>query len=406
MRGRRTSASVVAAVIAWAAIGAVVALRVTAHDTPKAQAAPAPRALVKFSHIYPVEPSAYERPAVGTHTPTVPAQNRIGHQWQVPSLAALAYDLPPGALVRTARHSWQLNAPVELQDGATLTVAGPIRLRLALGAYLVAESGARVAIRRATITAGQPTGKSASTRGGRRGFLVARSGALLRLRHDRIIGLGHLGPQAYGITLDGASPRSAIIDCAIRHDYFGVYLARMHGGHVVANRISGSTVYGIDPHTYNRHLVIARNVVRDSGVHGIILADHSSYSRVVDNRIIGAADHGMILYQRSNHNVIAGNDISHTFDGIVLTDSSHNVLRANHVARVHRFGVRLSGQALNNRFLRNTVGPAIVGFYLYSGPRGNRIRATTFTHDYENVRIRSDAPRNAVTPHPARSELG
>jgi parallel beta-helix repeat protein len=406
MRGRRLSLSVIAALLAWAAIGTIIAFRITTGGTPRASTPPIPRAARSFSHIYPVEPSGYERPAVGTHTPTVPPQDRIGHHRRVPSLTTLAADLPAGVLTHAGRRLWQLNAPIELQDSARLSVIGPVRLRLATRAFIVAETSARLVIRKTTITTAQTAPRPHKSPSEGRGFLVARSGAVLQMRHDRIIGLGHLGPQAYGITLDGASPRSAITDCVIRNDYFGVYLARMRGGRFVANRISDSIVYGIDPHTYNRHLLIADNIVRNSGVHAIILADHTSYSRVLDNRIVGAVDHGVMLYQRSTHNLIAGNTVSHTFDGIVLTDCSHNLIRNNRVAHVHRFAVRVTGQALDNTFLRNKIGPAIVGFYLYSGPTGNRLLANSFVHDYENVRIRSDAPHNVVTPHPRRSELG
>lgn len=400
MAGRRVSLSLVCAVAVWIALGTGIVLWLRHHDPAKATVAHH-RSPTKFSHVYPAEPAGYERPAVGSDTPVVDAAHRIGHGVQLTSLDQLSQLLPPHSLSRIGRNRWLVEVPIELQNGAALSVTAPTGIEFAQGAALVVESHATLALRHVHVAARWSGGRR-----GTAGYIVARSGSILRLVDDSFEGLGHLGPQAYGITFDQASPRSVLSGCTIRNDYFGLYLAKMHGAAVTGNHISASTVYGIDPHTDNTNLLIAHNVVTDSGVHGIILAANTSHSTVRANTVSGAADHGIVLYQHSDDNTIVGNTIENSFDGVVVSDSSNNTLADNVVRHVHRFGFRVTGRADENVLRSDSVDHAIVGVYVYAGPSANKLINMSFRATYEYVRIRSDAPANTVTPRPARSELG
>jgi parallel beta-helix repeat protein len=398
---RRLGIGLLLSLALWAGIATVAFVAVHAQKPP---GPPRSRPEV-FSHLYPPDPVPFERPPVGTVSPTVPAADRVTGPAVLGSLAALAARLPPGTLTAGPGGSWTLRQPVELKLGAVLDLTGPESLELAPGAFLVAEGDASVQLSGMTVTAVGPDGRPASRPTPRRGFLLARSGARLVLRDDRILDLGHLADQAYGLTLDAAAADSQVAGCSIQGGYFGVYLARMHGGLVTRNTIVHSTVYGIDPHTWNSGLVITHNTVRHSGVHGIVLADHTARTTLADNLISGAGDHGIVVYAFSDHNRIIGNRVSETFDGIVVADSSHNLLRANLVDGVTRFGLRMEGLSYGNAVLANTFEHAIVGAYVYRGPAGNRLVGNRFRADYEYLRIRPDAPRNLVLPVPPRSEL-
>jgi poly(beta-D-mannuronate) C5 epimerase len=196
-----------------------------------------------------------------------------------------------------------------------------------------------------------------------------------------------------------------MVDCSVVGDYFGIYLAKMTGGRVVANRFLHSVIYGIDPHTYDSNLLIYGNRVAESGVHGIVLADHASRNRVIGNTILASKDHGIVIYQYSDGNIVERNRIRNTFDGIVVQDGSRNLVAKNVVGPVDRFALRISGLSYDNVVRDNTLGRAIVGAYLYQGPTGNRLLFNRFRRDYENVRIRVDAPGNTVRPWPQRSEI-
>jgi parallel beta-helix repeat protein len=403
----RLTAGVIVSVALWLGIGgATYAFVATRHPAvAKSSVLRHSFGASIFSHIYPPDPAPYERPAVGTSSPLIPPSRRVPSGDQPVSPAELAADLHARTLVRRGPTTWVLERAIEFDAGTALTLTGPLRLELAPGAFIVAERGAAIRLTGVTVVAVDRSGLPEPQPLPSRGFIDARHAALIVLSHDTFVDLGHLGDQAYGVTLDGASPRSAMVDCAVSHDYFGIYLGRLSGGVVSGNRIADSFVYGIDPHTWDRHLVIEHNHVSGSGVHGIIVADHASDNTIVDNVVTSSHDHGIVVVQFSDGNVISGNVVRDTFDGIVVSDSSGNRITGNRIGPVDRFGLRISGLSADNLVEHNAFGKAILGAYLYQGATRNRLVDNTFTHEYETVRVRSDAPRNVVSPAPPRSEL-
>jgi parallel beta-helix repeat protein len=93
------------------------------------------------------------------------------------------------------------------------------------------------------------------------------------------------------------------------------------------------------------------------------------------------------------------------FDGIVVQDSSHNRVASNVVDGARRFGLRMTGASEANFILGNTFEHALLGVYLYAGPTGNTLTRNRFAANREDLRIRSDAPRNTVSPVPPKSEV-
>ena len=119
----------------------------------------------------------------------------------------------------------------------------------------------------------------------------------------------------------------------------------------------------------------------------------------------GAGDHGIMLFDRSDDNLVQGNKVGHTFDGIVVLDSSGNRVINNTFDPVTRFGLRLSGQSRGNTFDHNTFAHALLGAYIYGGASGNNLLDNNFVAAREDLRVRSDAPGNRVSPVPPRSEV-
>ena len=119
----------------------------------------------------------------------------------------------------------------------------------------------------------------------------------------------------------------------------------------------------------------------------------------------GEAKGKIVLFDHATTNLIVHNRVARAFDGIVVTDSSRNLVNANAVDQVVRFGIRVAHDSTANRFSRNAVSRALLGLYIYGGAIGNSFFTTSFSHNYENVRVRADAPRNAVRPVPSRSEF-
>lgn len=402
---RRIPAGIAVSMLLWIglAVGVYGFARAHSHSAAASRTA-ALASHASFSHVYPPDPVGYERPAVGTTSPIVAAANRVQTGHTLTSVVQLAMALPRGALRQTRPGTWLLTQPVELPAATALVLQGPLVLDFGPGSFIVAEQGGRLDFTGVTVSGVTAAGAPALSPAPSRGFIDARDGAIATMQNDTFSYLGHLGDQSYGLTLNGIRPPT-ISHCTFSHDYFGLYLARLAGGSIVDNNVVDSVIYGIDPHTNDTNLLISGNHISGSGVHGIILADHASHNRVVYNTITTSRDHGLLVYQYSDNNVIEHNHITSTFDGIVVQDSSGNHISDNTVSAVTRFALRISGLSSHNVFVHNALSGAMVGVYVYQGPAYNSIVGTIFTHDYENVRIRSDATAITVTPRPARSEL-
>jgi parallel beta-helix repeat protein len=356
-----------------------------------------------FSHHYPPDRATVERPKVHGKAPLAPPADTLSHGLHVTSLAGLARHLAKGALHKLPSGAWLLRQPVSVDRTARLILRGG-SLELAPGTFLEGRAGGTVELRGMSITGVDRRGRPLVQPLSSRAFLTGRDGGVLVLHGDRIRDLGHLGVVSYGVALRRPGAGSRVTACTIDGGYFGVYMSHADRVVVAGNRISHTSVYGIDPYGHSSRISIVGNVVTDSGLHGIVLADRITHSRVLDNVVRNPRGHGIVLYRGSNHNLVAGNTISGSFDGIVLTDAPHNTIERNSVGPVVRFGIRLSGASTGNVVERNTFSHSLLGAYLYDGASGNRLLGNSFSANRENVRVRSDAPRNVVSPNPGLSE--
>jgi nitrous oxidase accessory protein NosD len=305
---------------------------------------------------------------------------------------------------RLGTHRWLLRQPVAIEGPAVLKVHHATLL-IGPGAFLEVRKRGTLDLRSVHVT-GVGLDRRPMTRPlPSRGFLVATEEGRLVLERDVITDLGHLGDLSYGISIRQSGRGSRITGSTIRDNYFGIYTSHGLGMRITGNRVIDSVVYGIDPQLESRDILIQRNLVRGSGLHGIILSARDREIRVMDNRVMGSRLHGIVLYRGCRHNVVRENLIRHTFDGIVLTSVSHNLVAANTIREAVRFGMRISMGASHNVLRNNEIDDALLGAYLYGGARANRLLQNRFAHDRENVRVRSDAPGNRIRPVPPRSEV-
>lgn len=393
---RWRAASRAATTIAFVAVVLVAAAMAGANG--------ADRGRLRFSHVYPPNPGSLERPKATNPAPRAARALTIGGAQRIASLRQLAAVLPPTTLRNVGGARWRLTAPVDVTKHSRLLIRGGT-LDLAPGVFLQARDGGTVVIENAAVTAVGIDGGPMRVPTPDRGFLVARDGGVLVLRHDRIASLGHLGTVAYGISFRAPGPGSTVTDSAISGNYFGIFMSQAAGVFVVGNTISDSTVYGIDPYGGSHDIVISHNTVVRSGLHAIVLANQVSHIRVIDNQINDAGTHGIVLFGGATRNVVLNNTIAHVLDGIVVTDSSRNRISGNSIDNVTRFGIRMAAGSSLNTFNGNSISHALLGAYVYGGAFDNALLRTTFAHNRENVRVRSDAARTLVDPRPNRSEL-
>jgi parallel beta-helix repeat protein len=237
-----------------------------------------------------------------------------------------------------------------------------------------------------------------------RAFLFSNGGQLV-LHHDRLLNLGHLATLASGVSMYDPAPGSEVTGCLIRGAYIGVFVTQAGGVRISGNQIEGSYLYGLEVHTGSTAVSVEGNAILGSGLDGLVLDAQVEGTRILDNSIRDARLSGIVLYNRADGTLVQGNRIFGGLDGIVLVDSSRNRLAANLVQGVERFGLRMDGGSSFNQATGNTFAQARLGVYVYGGSRGNLLGVNRFVADYENVRIRSDATGNRVSPVPPRSEL-
>jgi parallel beta-helix repeat protein len=376
-------------------VGSAAYITVTSvgHSTPASH----------FSHVYPPNPAEVERPKVSGSLAPVARADMVRGQ-RVTSFASLARLVSRGALRQMKPKTWLLARPIAIAQGATLLAVGPGSLEIAPHAYLESGPGGSVNLKGLRISAVDAAGRPLTDPAPGRGFLLAYRGQLV-LDHDAISFLGELAPLSYGISMHEPAAGSAVVDCSIDHGYIGVYMTRATGVRVLRNQVTNSSVYGIDPHTSSSAISVEGNHVVGSGVHGIIFAEGVHDSQIVNNVVQNSGHHGIVLFGQADGNVVEGNQVKRSFDGIVVTDSSHNTISSNSIDGQRRFGIRISGQSRGNRIEDNFVTLTLVGAYLYGGATENVLLDNRFGENYEDVRIRADAPGNRVSPVPPKSEL-
>ena len=398
------SGSILSALL-W--IGIAIALYSLVRANPRP---PHRVAAVTFRHVYPPNPVAPGPTAAVRRGPLPTRQARLpirivtrSRRPLIQSLSALTKILPPGTLDQTSSGTWELHQPLRLSSGTTLTLAGPVTLDLAPGAFVEVSDGAAIWLQGVTVQAVDAVGAPASSALATRGYLDIGAGGGAVLVGDTFNDLGSNNADTYGVALDGA--KAALISgCSFQHDFYGLYLTGLSGGTITDNQVVDSARYGLEVRA-DHNLLISNNDVTGSAIHGIELDAGSLHNRLLGNTVTASGDRGVMVDQASNDNLIAQNQVNASFDGITVQDSVGNLLTGNNVGSVKRFGLEITGPSSSNVSAYNVFKGAIVGTFIDQGATDNHLVGNFFRHNYENVRARRSSHGNSVSPRPSDSEL-
>jgi len=297
------------------------------------------------------------------------------------TLPALAKAVGSTALREVAPGRWLLGANLEILPGASMRVAAPevtwLQLRSQPGRFVTLKVlGGGLDVQGSCVTSWDPAANSAVvTHEGGRSFLLARDGGQMRIDHAELRYLGHSESESYGLAWRTAGTGGAITNSVVSHLWFGLYSYEVDGLVVADSEFHDNALYGIDPHTGSRNLVIERNVVHDNGKHGIILAEDCTDSVIRDNVVYRNAHHGIVLYQRSDRNIVENNEtFRNAAQGIDVNEFAENVVRGNRVYQNDQSGI-----SVGQTSARNLV-------------EGNDIRA----NGQDGMRLVSEAAENEV----------
>ncbi|TQM09897.1 parallel beta-helix repeat protein [Pseudonocardia kunmingensis] len=392
MKSRYTGASVPGALRGATLIALAVALSLAAA----ACSAPAPEPLARrevatADPVDPARPCSRQGPAQGP-ADTAPsgvaarfdrATNTIelvaGDDATLPAVAEAVRD--PAALREVAPGEWLLDADLVIMPGATLLITAPtVRwLRLSSEGSRTASLkalGGSLNINGSCITSWDMAQSRADTEyTDGRGYLLARDGGQMTIDRAELRFLGSAEVESYGLSWRTDGTSGTIANSVVSHNYFGLYSYEVSGLVVADNEFHDNVLYGVDPHTGSRNLVIERNTVYNNGKHGIILAEDVTDSVVRNNVVYANKHHGIVLYLRSDRNLIENNDsLGNAAQGININESSDNTVRSNRVYDNDESGIGVGQTAQGNVVERNQI-------------RGNQ---------QDGIRLVSESMRTAV----------
>ncbi|MFC5234661.1 right-handed parallel beta-helix repeat-containing protein [Pseudonocardia zijingensis] len=300
-------------------------------------------------------------------------------------LPALGEEVADSALREVEPGVWFLGANIAVQPGASLRVAAPdvhwLRMAGGGGAFVsITAYGGGLAVEGTCITSWDPGTQTVDEdHEDRRSYLLARDGATMTIDDAELRFLGSGDVESYGLSWRTEGTTGHIRGSVISHLYYGLYSYEVDGLEVTDNEFHDNVLYGVDPHTESRNLVIERNVVHHNGKHGIILAEDCVDSVIRDNVVYANKHHGIVMYQNSDRNLIEGNEsFGNAAQGININESHENEIRANKVYDNAESGVGITQTSRSNVVADNQLrGNGKDGIRLVSEAAETTVRGNT-----------------------------
>ena len=114
-------------------------------------------------------------------------------------------------------------------------------------------------------------------------------------------------------------------------------------------------MYGVDPHSSSRDVVVEGNVANGNGRHGIIFSQDVTASVVRDNVVRGNRLNGIMMDAHSTGNLITRNLVQdNRGDGIVLAASPANTVTGNRILD-NRIGIYARDGSARLQIERNVL---------------------------------------------------
>ncbi len=275
------------------------------------------------------------------------------------TLAALVAKINDPTWLSSAGHTITLNAAVILENGSAMRVAAPTTTELILNArpgVFLAATAASLQLSGLNVHASDskvPTTFSTPEQTAARPFVLAVD-SKLNIDHSTFRYLGRDWNSSYGVSWSKGST-GTVTNSRFEHDFIGVYTNASPSLLVQHNTLLYNSLYGIDPHSGSKNMMIIGNTSNDNGRHGIIFSDHVTGGVVRDNTTIGNGLNGIMMDEASTGNVITHNTVKdNKSDGLVMANSSNNRV-VNNTVSGNRIGVTLRGTTKGTVLTQNVI---------------------------------------------------
>lgn len=302
------------------------------------------------------------------------------------TLATISQTLgKPELLQESAPGEWSLTANLQLEEGATLHIAGPEVKRLKLHStdaeYIwIKAFGGRLEFIDTCVTSWDSVRNDVDTNyADGRSFVLARNGAHMSIRGSEMSYLGYDAYESYGVAWRLVGTSGEILNSRLGYNYYGLYTYEVSDLVILDNEVHHSIQYGIDPHTRSHRLRIENNLAHHNGKHGIILAEECRDSVIRNNTVFYNNNHGIVLFKDSNRNLVEDNTVyGNGLQGINVNNSADNTIRYNTVYDNLDAGIGVGQDAHDNVIHGNeTRTNRQDGIYLFSDAEGNVLSDNT-----------------------------
>jgi|GEM_PF-427625 len=283
-------------------------------------------------------------------------------------------------LSETSDGVWHLRADMVVENRAYLAITGKDTSWLKLETPHSIVSFGDLVIDSTRVTSWDSTVNTfAGTDGKRpRSFITAWDGGTGRLdiTNSEIAYLGYHTSHKQGLAYYSGHG-SVVNNNDIHHMWYGFYSNNVTGINIEDNEIHDNVVYGLDPHTGTRDMVIRNNVVYNitKGI-GIICSYDCDNILMENNYVYDVDIVGLMLSRNSTNSIIRNNVVYNSGangGGISVDDSSNNKVYNNTVS-VGRFGIKVSMNSDKNEIYNNTISDySSYGICLIDGSDNNMI---------------------------------
>lgn len=171
-------------------------------------------------------------------------------------------------------------------------------------------------------------------------FVVAADGAVMNATDSRFTKLGWDWNASYGASWVNGSTGD-VIRSTFDRNYIGGYTSHAEDMLFQSSYFTNNVLYGLDPHTFSKNLLIDNVTAERNQAHGIIFSDHVTDSVIQNSTSRYNGENGIMLDEQSTNNRVSDNVVaSNEGDGLVTADSPDNTFTGNTVED-NRVGIRI-----------------------------------------------------------------
>jgi parallel beta-helix repeat protein len=170
----------------------------------------------------------------------------------------------------------------------------------------------------------------------------------------------------------------------IHHNRFGYYSSGVSNTTIEDNHVHHNFMYGFDPHTGTRDMIIRNNTVHDHGAMGIICS-LDCYNIIIEGNEVYKSTGSGIMFSRNMTNSVARNNYVHDESKCIFTSQSHRNEIYNNLVSDCNSGIRLFHDASENSIHNNTIANSKLGINIEDVGSENKINSNTIINPVERA---------------------